>query len=137
MGLFSKPEVVIYKETSNAKEDLKQLEELYERAEGEVKEKIGQEINIVRAGIIGEDQILYELKNSGMDMYVLHDIYLECRESDQLPMSKVQMEKAAKMMMDRNVERRTNYLEKYKSLIEGAIRKSGYRPCFVQDVEMN
>lgn len=28
-------------------------------------------------GKIGEDNISFELKNSGMDMYVLHDIYLE------------------------------------------------------------
>ena len=35
MGLFSKPEVVIAKESSNAKEYLRQLEELAEKATGE------------------------------------------------------------------------------------------------------
>ena len=35
MGLFSKPEVVIAKESSNAKEYLRQLEELAEKAAGE------------------------------------------------------------------------------------------------------
>ena len=34
MGLFSKPEVVIAKESSNAKEYLRQLEELAEKAAG-------------------------------------------------------------------------------------------------------
>lgn len=77
MGLFSKPEVVIAKESSNAKEYLRQLEELAEKAAGENARKIAKEIAVVKAGIIGEDNILFELKNSGMDMVVLHDLYIE------------------------------------------------------------
>lgn len=77
MGLFSKPEVVIAKESSNAKEYLRQLEELAEKATGENAKKITKEIAVVKAGIIGEDNILFELKNSGMDMVVLHDLYIE------------------------------------------------------------
>ena len=38
--------------------------------------KIDKEISIVKAGIIGEENILFELKNSGMDLVVLHDICL-------------------------------------------------------------
>lgn len=78
MSLFSKPEVKIYKESSDAKEYLKQLEELYARADGELKEKIQKDIKLARMGIEGEEKILFELKNSGMDMFVLHDIYIEC-----------------------------------------------------------
>ena len=77
MGLFAKPEVVIAKESSNAKEYLRQLEELAEKAAGENAKKIAKEIAVVKAGIIGEDNILFELKNSGMDMVVLHDLYIE------------------------------------------------------------
>lgn len=78
MGLFSRVgQPVIYKESSDAKEYLKRLEELYGRASGALKEEIDKEMKLVKAGIVGEDQILYELKNSGMDMYVLHDIFLE------------------------------------------------------------
>lgn len=77
MGLFSKPEVVIAKESSNAKEYLRQLEELAEKAAGENAKKIAKEIAVVKAGIIGENNILFELKNSGMDMVVLHDLYIE------------------------------------------------------------
>ena len=77
MGLFSKPEVVIAKESSNAKEYLRQLEDLAEKATGENAKKIAKEIAVVKAGIIGEDNILFELKNSGMDMVVLHDLYIE------------------------------------------------------------
>ena len=43
MGLFSKPEVVIAKESSNAKEYLRQLEELAEKATGENAKKIAKE----------------------------------------------------------------------------------------------
>lgn len=64
MGLFSKPEVVIAKESSNAKEYLRQLEELAEKAAGENAKKIAKEIAVVKAGIIGEDNILFELKTA-------------------------------------------------------------------------
>lgn len=79
MGLFDRPEVVILKESSDAKAYLEKLEKL----QGEIKnnkelaEKVEREIAITKAGIIGEDQILFELKNSGMDLVVLHDIYIE------------------------------------------------------------
>ena len=42
MELFSKPEVVIAKESSNAKEYLRQLEELAEKAAGENAKKIAK-----------------------------------------------------------------------------------------------
>lgn len=80
MGLFTKNEVTILKESSDAKEYLSKLEELLPKASGEIKEKIEKEITITNAGIIGEDNILYELKNSGMDLVVLHDIYLESKD---------------------------------------------------------
>ena len=70
MGLFSKPEVVIAKESSNAKEYLRQLEELAEKATGENAKKIAKEIAVVKAGIIGEDNILF-LNNKQGDMYYI------------------------------------------------------------------
>lgn len=79
MGLFSKPEVVVLKESSNAKEYLRQLEELRTRASGEAAKKIEKEISIVKAGILGEDNILFELKHSGMDLVVLQDLYFESK----------------------------------------------------------
>lgn len=77
MGLFTKPEVVILKESSDAQKYLEQLEFLYERATGTVRQQIEKEMKYTKAGIIGEEKILFELKNSGMDMYVLHDICIE------------------------------------------------------------
>lgn len=80
MGLFSKPEVVIARESTNAKVYLEKLEELLPEAEDEVKEKIQREIAVTKAGIAGEDNILFELKNSNMDLVVLHDIYIEMED---------------------------------------------------------
>lgn len=77
MSIFSKPEVVVLKDSNDTKEYLKKLQDLLPKASGDVKEKIEKEIAIVNAGIFGEDNIMFELKNSGMDLVVLHDIYLK------------------------------------------------------------
>lgn len=78
MSLFAKPEVIILKESSDAKEYLAKLEELQSTVKkgSQLYKKIDKEISIVKAGIIGEENILFELKNSGMDLVVLHDICL-------------------------------------------------------------
>ena len=79
MGLFDKPEVVILKESSDAKNYLEKLETLYKSIpeNSELYQKVEREIAITKAGIIGEEQIMFELKNSGLDLVVLHDIYIE------------------------------------------------------------
>lgn len=77
MGIFSNPEVVFLKESSDAKEYLQKLEGLLPNANGDVREKIQREIAITKAGIAGEDNIIFELKHSGMDLVVLHDLYIE------------------------------------------------------------
>ena len=80
MGFFSKPEVIILKESSDAKTYLKKLEDLLVTVEGETKSKVQKEIAIVKAGIAGEENILFELKNSDMDLVVLQDIYIETQD---------------------------------------------------------
>ncbi len=80
MGIFSKPEVIILKESSDAKVYLEKLEALLPKASGDTQKQIQKEIAITKAGIIGEDNILFELKHSNMDMVVLHDIYIETKE---------------------------------------------------------
>lgn len=77
MGIFSKPETIILKESNNAKDYLKKLQDLLPRATGETIEKIEKEIAIVNAGIYGEESILYELKNSGLNLVILHDLYIK------------------------------------------------------------
>lgn len=78
MSIFSKKiGPVFLKETSDAQIFIEKMQSLQEKATGEVKQKIEKQINLAKYGEIGESNIAFELKNSGMDMYVLHDIYLE------------------------------------------------------------
>ena len=78
MGLFSKKIGPVFcKETSDTSIFINKMQMLLERTDGEVKKKIEKQISMARYGEIGENNIAYELKNSGMDMYILHDIYLE------------------------------------------------------------
>ena len=80
MGIFSKPEIVILKESNSAEEHLIKLEELLPRATGKVKENIQKEMILTKAGIDGEKKVLYELKNSNMDLVVLQDICIRAKD---------------------------------------------------------
>ena len=78
MGLFDKiREPVFLKDDSEAKVQLKALEELRKEAVGELAEELDDEISKVKAGIFGEDSVRFELANSHIPMFVLHDLYLE------------------------------------------------------------
>lgn len=80
MGIFSKPEVIFLKTSSDSKNYLEKLEELKTKATGDVEKEIQKEIAITKAGIFGEENIMFELKNSNMDMAVLRDIYIETED---------------------------------------------------------
>ena len=78
MGLFDKlKEPVFLKDDSEADRQLAALRELREKATGEVAEKIDEEISLVNAGIFGEQTVRFELQNSHIPMYVLHDLFFE------------------------------------------------------------
>lgn len=68
---------VFIKENSDAESFIEKMKDLSSKASGKVKEKIEQQINAAESGLYGEKQIAYELKNSGMDMLVMHDLFLE------------------------------------------------------------
>lgn len=78
MGLFDRlKEPIFLKESSNAEKELLQLRELRIEATGDIVEDIEMRIRLVEAGINGEKTIRFELANSHIPMYVLHDLYLE------------------------------------------------------------
>lgn len=78
MGLFSKKlGVVFLKEEGDVTEFVEKMHFLEERAQGDLKKEIEKQIKLATYGDFGEKNIAFELKNSGIDMYVLHDIYLE------------------------------------------------------------
>ena len=77
MGLFDKNEPVFLKEGSSAREELAALESLRTSLPPQAQQQIDDEIRVVKAGIAGEDRVLFELKHSHMDMVVLQDLFLE------------------------------------------------------------
>ena len=82
MRLFSKPEVVILKDSCDSREYLARLQELRTTVPDSsvAAEKIDKEIAITEAGVYGEDSILFELKNSGMDLVVIRDLYIQTED---------------------------------------------------------
>lgn len=78
MGLLSKmKEPIFLKEDSNAEVQLEKLKALEPLLNAEGQDIIRQDIKFLEYGIIGEKNIAFELKNSHMPMYIIHDIYLE------------------------------------------------------------
>lgn len=78
MGLWDKMrEPVFLKESSDAQKQIQMLDGLAPYLTLEGQEILRQDIRFLEYGILGERQIAYELKNSHMPMYILHDIYLE------------------------------------------------------------
>lgn len=77
MALFQKKiGPVFLKKDSDSSVFIEKLEQLAERATGELAETIEKQINIARYGEMGENNIIFELKNSSMDMYIIHDLCL-------------------------------------------------------------
>ena len=77
MGLFTKKiGTVFLKENSDVKEYIEKMERLKEDASDEIRKKIEKQISYARYGEAGEKNIAFQLKSSGIDMYVLHDIFL-------------------------------------------------------------
>ncbi len=78
MGLFNKmKEPIFLKESTNAEAQLETLKALEPLLNPEGQVIIRQDIKCLEYGIAGEKNIAFELKNSHMPMYILHDIYLE------------------------------------------------------------
>lgn len=78
MGLFDKlKDPVFLKDDSEADRQLAALQSLHEKASGELAEKVDEGINRVNAGIWGEQTVRFELQNSHIPMYVLHDLFLK------------------------------------------------------------
>lgn len=78
MSLFQKKiGPVFLKETSDTTQYIDKLQQLLEKSGTLARKELEKQIKIAKYGEIGEKNVAYELKTSGMDMYILHDIYLE------------------------------------------------------------
>ena len=82
MGIFQKKiGPVFLKEDGDLETFIQKMEGLREKADGKLKQDIEKEINLANYGLLGEKNIIFELKNSDLDMYILHDLYFECGEN--------------------------------------------------------
>lgn len=77
MALFESPKPIVLKEGSTAEEQLRQMEAAKGTFDPRAEARLEKDLRLVRAGIDGERRILYELKNSHMDMFILQDLFLE------------------------------------------------------------
>lgn len=78
MGFFNKmKEPVFLKEGGDLSRQLQALKELEPSLDETGRKILRQDMKYIEYGIQGENAIAYELKNSHMPMYILHDIYLE------------------------------------------------------------
>ena len=77
MAFFRAQEPVILKEGSDAKEQLATLESLRETVPRGQRRRLDSDIRALKAGIVGEDRILFELRNSHLPLVVIHDLHLE------------------------------------------------------------
>jgi hypothetical protein len=78
MGIFDKLNRPIFlKEESDTNEYIDRLKELQVKASGKTKDRIDREIKLASIGEFGENNIAFELKNSGMPMYIMRDVHLE------------------------------------------------------------
>lgn len=68
---------VFLKEDSDAQVFIEKLEKLKEQADDALKKELEKQLRLAKYGLLGEQNVAFELKSSGLDMYVLHDIYLE------------------------------------------------------------
>ena len=78
MGLFDKlREPVVLKEDSDAKKQLEQLNNCLAISTATIKPQIEQDIKLLQIGLYGEEAVMFELKNSHMPMYIMHDLFFE------------------------------------------------------------
>ena len=78
MGLFTKEIGSVFLKSNNQTEDyINKLKEILEKCPTDMKEEIEKQMAFAEYGRKGEESIAFELKNSGMDMYVLQDVCLE------------------------------------------------------------
>lgn len=81
MGLFTKSIGTVFLKSDNQTTDyISKLKNLQNQCPDEMKEEIEKQIVIAESGLKGEEQIAFELKNSGIDMYILRDICLTYEE---------------------------------------------------------
>lgn len=78
MGIFDKMrEPVVLRDNSDAKKQIEQLNNYLNTAPADIKPQIQQDIRLLQYGISGEEALMFELQNSHLPMYIMHDLFFE------------------------------------------------------------
>lgn len=134
MDLFKKKfGPVFLKENSESSLFIEKMNVLLEKASGDLKKEIEKNIKLASYGEIGEKTIAFELKNSGIDMYILHDIFLELGEmSAQIDYMiftrrRVYIIECKNLIGDITIDNDGNFVRKYE-LFGRQVREGIYSP---------
>lgn len=66
----------VIKEGTSTAAQIEKLKEILPKASEPVQEAISQDISLLEMGLYGENRVLFELLNSHIPMYILHDVFL-------------------------------------------------------------
>ncbi len=77
MSFFQTLSPTILKESKSTALQIEKLKEILPKASAPVQEVIAQDISLLEMGLYGENKILFELTNSHIPMFILHDVFLE------------------------------------------------------------
>lgn len=81
MALFHKLDSPVFlKDDSDTAEYIECLKGFSERVDRGLKANIEKEIKLAAIGEAGEKNIAFELRNSGLPMYILHNVYIETED---------------------------------------------------------
>ena len=79
MELFKKfTETIFYKKDSQLEEQISALKELQQEYPNN--SKLNYKLKLCELGLIGENEIEFELKNANIGMYILHDVNLKYKD---------------------------------------------------------
>ena len=77
MSIFNNLEPTVLKEHSSIQDQIDALKNIYPKASKPVQDVINQDLTLLEMGLYGENRVLFELKNSHIPMYIIHDLYLQ------------------------------------------------------------
>ncbi|MBQ6814757.1 MAG: NERD domain-containing protein [Lachnospiraceae bacterium] len=143
MGLFTKKiGPVFLKEESEASNYIEKLKKLSEEASDDIKKKIDEQIKVASYGVYGEQNIAFELKNSGMDMYILHDIFLAAGELTAqidyivITRKRTYIIECKNLIGDIEIDNKGNFIRTYE--VNGKKKKEGiYSPITQNERHLN
>lgn len=134
MALFNRLKgPVVLKEATSTRVHLEKLKEISKTIDPSEKKKIETEIKLLSIGLFGEDNIAFELSNSGIPMYVIRDLYIEhndlTAQIDYLVVTRKMnfVIECKNLIGDIEIDREGNFIRTYK-MFGKTVREGIYSP---------